>query len=55
MAWAVWVCRCMACGHPSVDVAPDEATPPFECSVCHEITVVVDEQRTRQAEAEGYD
>lgn len=50
MSWAVYVMRCMACGHPSVDVAPVEAEPPFECSVCHERTVVVDDERAARVD-----
>jgi len=49
--WGVWVVRCMACGHPAVAVAPAEADPPFECSVCHEMAMVRDEERAAHAEA----
>lgn len=48
--WAVWVTRCRACGHPSVDVVPAETMPPFECSVCREMAVFTDVRRTREAE-----
>lgn len=43
--WAVWVMRCRACGVRSVNVAPATAEPPFECSVCREMTVYVDTAR----------
>ena len=40
MSWAVWDCKCTACGHRSVNVAPyPESQPPFECSECGEMTV----------------
>lgn len=48
--WCVWVLRCMACGHPMVSVAPESALPPFECSVCHEMTAAVDLERMRRVE-----
>ena len=50
-AWPVWVVRCLACGHPAVAVAPVEARPPFECSVCHERAMVRDAERAARAEA----
>lgn len=51
MGWAVWVCKCRACGHKTVRVTPEESEPPFECSDCGEPAVYVDPYRARRARA----